>query len=207
MIASHDTIINKELRKISHEYKGLKKFVDFGCGNGARTMIFAEFGREITGLDCDDYLLPEGKKHITFFKRNFLHSELQDNITDMVLCFDVVEHMEQPSALLQEIHRVMTSTGILILSTPNRNRLTSWPLLALGLKKYPARISKEFDQYPEYWHLTEYSEKQLHKLVEDNNFQVLEWKKIFYGLPGRKGVGSLRGLPLYHNHILILKKS
>ncbi|OGV61434.1 MAG: hypothetical protein A2283_01120 [Lentisphaerae bacterium RIFOXYA12_FULL_48_11] len=206
MIARHDEIINNELRRISNDYKDHKRLVDFGCGNGERTLLFDEFGRELIGLDYISYELRENDEKIKFYKRNFLNSELPDSFADMVMCFDVVEHMEQPENLLKEIYRVMTSKGILILATPNRNRLTNWPLLVLGLKKYPARISKEFDQYPEYWHLTEYSEKQLRALVEKHAFIILEWKKVYYGLAGGTGIDNLKGLPLYHNHILVLGK-
>lgn len=206
MIAAHDEIIRKELRRISRDYKDYKIFVDFGCGSGERTMLFNEFERELAGLDYIDYRVKESEGKFKFYKRDFLHSELPDSFADMVMCFDVVEHMEKPESLLNEIYRVMTPKGVLILSTPNRNRLTNWPLLVLGLKKYPARISKEFDQYPEYWHLTEYSEKQLKALVEQSGFKVLEWNRIYYGLAGGRGVDSLHGLPLYHNHILMLGK-
>jgi 2-polyprenyl-3-methyl-5-hydroxy-6-metoxy-1,4-benzoquinol methylase len=206
MIRGHDKIIDDELKEISRKYKDYKKLVDFGCGRGERTLDFVDFGREVVGLDYVDDRLVETKNKVKFHKVNFFVSGLPDNFTEMVLCFDVIEHMEEPGKLLKEISRVMKPKGVLILSTPNRNRLTNWPLLKLGLRKYPLRLSKVRDDYPDYWHLTEYSEEQLKKLVEDNGFKILEWRKIFYGLPGRKGIDKLAGWPFYHNHILVLEK-
>jgi SAM-dependent methyltransferase len=206
MIGWHDKIIDKELKDISREYKDLKRLVDFGCGRGERTLDFTDYGREVVGLDYVDCRLPETRKKVKFHKVDFFKSGLPDNFADMGLCFDVIEHMEKPEKLLEEISRVLMPGGILILSTPNRNRLTNWPLLMLGLRKYPLRLSKVHDDYPDYWHLTEYSEKQLKILVEKNGFKILEWRKIFYGLPGRKGIDKLAGWSFYHNHILVLKK-
>jgi 2-polyprenyl-3-methyl-5-hydroxy-6-metoxy-1,4-benzoquinol methylase len=41
---------------------------------------------------------------------------------DVVTLFDVIEHVEQPLALLKSIHEVVKSGGRLVINTPNRTR-------------------------------------------------------------------------------------
>jgi len=126
----------------------------------------------------------------------------------MILNFDVIEHIEEPEKLLKEIHRLLTKDGILILSTPNKYRLLAVPLLILGLRKFPYCLDpvNHKNDYPDYWHIREYSTKELINLVTTNDFKVIKHQKVFYGLTGRLGLRNFFGLPLFHNHILVLKK-
>jgi len=42
-----------------------------------------------------------------------------DGVFDRVNFFEVIEHVEQPVAVLKEIYRVLNSAGVLCVSTPN----------------------------------------------------------------------------------------
>jgi ubiquinone/menaquinone biosynthesis C-methylase UbiE len=45
--------------------------------------------------------------------------EYEDKMFDVLLNIDVIEHMEHPNRLINEMHRVLKDGGTLILSTPN----------------------------------------------------------------------------------------
>jgi SAM-dependent methyltransferase len=55
---------------------------------------------------------------------------LENDSVDIMLCTEVVEHLEHPEMLLREVKRVIRPDGFLILTTPNEpslpSRLKSW---------------------------------------------------------------------------------
>ncbi len=200
--------VAETLREISSKYRAYKKFCDMGCGTVYRSMQFQGFGRKLHGIDLHDCRLPEYKtKEFKFIKGDFFKTGLPAKSFDLILNFDVIEHLEKPELLLQEIYRVLIPGGICVLATPNRYRILNSIMLLLGKRKYPYCISSVYDDYPEYWHITEFTDGQIRKLANKNNFKVIEHYKVYYGWPGRIGFKKLFGLPFYHNHIHILKKS
>lgn len=46
-------------------------------------------------------------------------TDFKDDYFDYVFCIEVLEHTKSPFFILQEIHRILKDTGILVLSVPN----------------------------------------------------------------------------------------
>ena len=44
----------------------------------------------------------------------------EDDSFELIVCFELIEHLEQPLAALDELVRVLAPTGLLIVSSPNR---------------------------------------------------------------------------------------
>lgn len=57
-----------------------------------------------------------------------------DNMCDVVVCNQVIEHLPDPDYLIQEIYRVLKKDGYLILSTVNLASLHSRLMLLLGMQ-------------------------------------------------------------------------
>lgn len=101
-----------------------EKILDIGCGVG--TTIKALEGRcnEIVGLD----IYPIGKERhpeldMREYDLNKGKLDLEDNVFDLVICTDVLEHLFYPNAILSEIKRVLKSTGCAIISLPNAHNI------------------------------------------------------------------------------------
>lgn len=207
LLYSHSQAVVDTLQSISHKYRVYKNLCDLGCGTGFRGLQFAEYDRRVTLVDLNDIRVSEcKKKNIRFLQGDFFKMKLKAESFDMIMSFDVIEHLEQPELLLKEIYRLLIPGGICILSTPNRYRIVNAILLAMGKRKYPYCISADHDDYPEYWHITEFTDKQIRNMAIKNKFDVIEHYKIYYGLSGGMGFRSIPGMPFYHNHIHILKK-
>lgn len=199
--------IDDTLKEISNTYQEYKKFCDLGCGRGERTLFFNEFGRDVTGVDYIDYQMPSYGQ-FNFINGNLLNNNFSAGSFDMILCFDVIEHLEEPEKLLTEIYRLLRKGGICVLSTPNRYRLGNFPLVLLGIRKYPYCLDAKNHSadYPEYWHLREYTTAELKSLAKKLNFKVKKVYKAFYGLVGFLGFKSFLNLPFGQNLILIIEK-
>jgi len=205
---SHKEAIDTILRGISFKYKNSKEFLDLGCGDGNRTNIFNEYGRVVAGLDYNDYRTSKNRNFV-FFKEDIFNNSLKSASFDIVLNFDVIEHLAQPGNLLKEMHRILRKDGICVLSTPNKYRFFGALLIVLGLRKFPYCLNSKFvnsKNNPDYWHQREYTASELRKLVEKNNFKAVKIFKVFYGVTSSSGLLSLFGAPFCHNLICVLKK-
>lgn len=124
------------------EYNPEAKLLDLGCSIGDFTReISNRIGtKEIYGVDIKGYE-PLG----VTFKVADLNKRLpfEDEKFDIITASQVVEHLQEPSVLLEEIHRVLKSTGYAIISTPN---LASWHnilFLILGLQPPVASLNRD----------------------------------------------------------------
>jgi len=71
--------------------------------------------------------------HLAFMYGSVENLPYREQVFDAVFYHHVIEHVENPAASLREIARVLTSSGIMFIGTPNRNRAFS----ALGSQDNP----------------------------------------------------------------------
>lgn len=103
--------------------------LDYGCGNGAQTMLFAQVFDQITGVDVNPEYLADFNREIALRNLGQLmdaHSledgriPLEDGAVDCLMSFTVLEHVDDEMAVLKEMYRVLKPGGKLILTVPNR---------------------------------------------------------------------------------------
>src|SRR5262249_19270348 len=76
--------------------------------------------------DLDVGLIRERKKEVPqnhWFVSDVLHSPFQSHHFDALFVGEIIEHVNDPYAALEEWKRMLKPGGILILTTPNRERL------------------------------------------------------------------------------------
>jgi 2-polyprenyl-3-methyl-5-hydroxy-6-metoxy-1,4-benzoquinol methylase len=99
------------------------KALDVGCAIGVFTNLLHQKGYEALGIDTDKELLTFAKNrylHCRFELMNALHLDLPTSYFDFVLALELIEHLDNPYKLLENIHRVLKDDGVVLLSTPNR---------------------------------------------------------------------------------------
>jgi len=104
------------------------RVLDFGCGNGAQTLAFQDgpvcmVGLDICREDLDslhDALGQQPARSIAPVLYDGRHLPLRSQSIDRVLSYEVLEHVEDESTALRELHRVMKPGAEGILTVPNK---------------------------------------------------------------------------------------
>ena len=105
------------------------RVLDVGCGYGGASIAFALAGSSVTGVDISDEKLRGADIRARFDWRisNILFARavserlpLADMTFDIVVCADVLEHVESQEQSIAEISRVVKPGGYAFLSFPNR---------------------------------------------------------------------------------------
>jgi SAM-dependent methyltransferase len=98
---------------------GSRRILDLGCGTGYGTAELAETLPEVFAIDriSPDSDARHGKAH--FVRADLNGIPLASEIFDMVVSFQVIEHLEDPSVYLDTIARILTPGGTALITTPN----------------------------------------------------------------------------------------
>lgn len=119
-----------------------KKVLDVGCGAGILAEAMALAGAQVTGIDLAPELLKAGRLHAanTSAKLNYECISTRDFAAehadgfDIVTCMEMLEHVPEPGAIIDDCARLTKPGGTAFFSTINRTP-KSW-LLAIGAAEY-----------------------------------------------------------------------
>ena len=110
-----------------------KQVLDVGCGDGVLSWLLVQRGAVCHGVDPSQIAVEYArKKHkakgsrAQFSVSSGYETKAAGGFYDAVVSSDVIEHVQDPNRLLQEILRVLKPGGTAVISTPVR--LTEDPL-------------------------------------------------------------------------------
>ena len=119
--------------------------LDVACGTGYGATILAETGnRSIVGVDLSLDALSTARTRYPHPRVNYVRSRaeslpFESGAFGSVVCFETLEHVTEPRALLREVARVLADRGTFIVSTPNRKVSSPWwPLTGRPANPYHA---------------------------------------------------------------------
>ena len=114
------------------------RILDVGCGGGLISEALAKRGATVTGVDASAMSIEVARRHaqqsgLSVDYRHCLAGQLlaEDERFDVVINAEVVEHVPDQAALINECARLVKPSGILVLATLNRT-VKSWITAILG---------------------------------------------------------------------------
>jgi len=134
VVARYNIVLN-QLRSCKD-----KRILDIGCGDGALTYLLSQKGGFVIGVDSSDEAInfarkKTGKiKSIEFIKASAYYLPFKHGGFDYVVSSEVIEHLQEPQRMLNEIKRVFNGEGKIIITTPLR--FTEKPLDKMHIREF-----------------------------------------------------------------------
>ena len=178
--------VKKWVKKIGFTGNAL----EVGCGNGWMLNALSEQGWKVVGYERNNEQATRVTAETGHEVRSGDLSLIKDEKFDLILLFNVLEHLSDPVTALQQCSQLLTEQGVLIINTPN---LDSWQ----------AKFSKA------YWahldvprHLFHFSEKSYVYILKQAGMKITQistvsWIHDPYGWV----VGFLNKMGFAHNRL------
>jgi ubiquinone/menaquinone biosynthesis C-methylase UbiE len=100
-----------------------QKILEIGCGAGSLNNHFCNKGFDIIGIDISQVALEKAKQlygNLSLYQMSGDKLEFPDDSFDIVLSFDVFEHIPNIDKHLDEVYRVLKNHGYYLFQTPNK---------------------------------------------------------------------------------------
>ncbi|MFZ6050441.1 class I SAM-dependent methyltransferase [Halocola ammonii] len=120
--------VHRELRKWAKDYPEKAHILDAGAGFGQYTYYMSNMSRNYCILavdvkseqvsDCNKFFQAIDRKHVVF-KKGDLTEFRKEEAFDLVLCVDVMEHIEEDVKTMTNYCHSLKPGGMLLISTPS----------------------------------------------------------------------------------------
>jgi ubiquinone/menaquinone biosynthesis C-methylase UbiE len=134
--------------------------LDIGCGTG---LILDEISTRSKAIGFDF-----SRKALSFCKKrglenllcgNVKHLPIADSSLDLVLALDIMEHIDDDTAMMKEIHRVLKPGGNILITVPAHKYLWS-------------------DHDEALHHFRRYSKNGFRKIIKENGFTIKKYSYV-----------------------------
>src|SRR5574344_320502 len=143
---------------------GLKngtKVLDFGCGVGFMSLFFQKYGFNTFGIEKSIPFLEKHKElNIQSFE-DLKKSNFEKNMFDLIILKDVLEHLDNPTEMLEELISYLKPNGFFYIRVPN-------------LYHYPFHWSIDTEG-----HINHFTPKTLNKLFVLNNMKKFSFVNVY----------------------------
>jgi len=103
-----------------------RRVLDIGCGAGYGSAELAQTATSVTGIDISPDAVALARSsyaapNLQYLAASATSIPFPDASFDLITCFEVIEHIHDWPALLNEAHRLLSPGGQFIVSTPNKS--------------------------------------------------------------------------------------
>ncbi|HYP29719.1 MAG TPA: class I SAM-dependent methyltransferase [Blastocatellia bacterium] len=153
------TVYKRLPRLVTRELKSRSaKVLDLGCGTGLSSLLFFDKGYEVTGIDITRAMIRRAGE-LPFAKLICQDLEkplkVKDDYFDAVVMIGVMEHINDPAAILKEVWKKLKDGGLFALTLPCKNA--------------------HFSEYG----LKNYYKKEIEPIMREAGFKVIRSEKSF----------------------------
>lgn len=148
---------------LKHVQPSGQKVLDYGCGRGESIQLFGDAGFEATGADVDPECVKLGRRFgpTVVLNPDDPVGQFGEKSFDIVTCFHVLEHVENPKKTLNELRRIARQH--VLVAVPNLRYLH----LMFARKIDLCFVNEGHLQSWDHWHFRSLAERHCGlKLVE-----------------------------------------
>lgn len=157
------TIRINEVLDEFEQFRKTNKMLDVGCGPGLFLIEAKKRGWEVYGTEFTDKQLEYLKnKGINTLKGKLTDESFEENMFDVIISSEVIEHINNPVEEMQQFHRLLRKGGLVYITTPNFN----------AIERYLLKGDYEIIEYPE--HLSYYTPTTINLLLTNSGFKKLK---------------------------------
>jgi len=134
------------LAEVLAERSGPQRIVDVGCGEGTATHLVKRLDprNTVIGVDWSAMALVQARARGLLVIQGGVDASglpLPDAGADVVIMSELIEHLVDTDAAIEEARRILRPGGILLLSTPNLAAWFNRGLLGLGIQPVFSEVS------------------------------------------------------------------
>lgn len=138
-----------------------ERALDVGIGDGRVAALLTT--RYLTGVDVSQVALDRARSRLPTADLELVQPDVElpfaDNVFDLAICIETLEHVRDVQLMLSEIRRVLRPGARLALTTPAATR---WKFLVRGV------------DHPFSPHVRAFTRRSLRRTLEVMGFQVVE---------------------------------
>lgn len=175
VIYNENTVVlaktRESLREIEKLCRQRGRLLDVGCSSGSFLWLAKRHGwTSVCGVELnkDTAEIARGNG-FEVFVGELAAAHLLPGSFDAIHVGDVIEHVQDPGELLYQISELLQPNGVIVLVTPNHDAV--FPMLTYWLHRL---FTVPWSHPTPPYHLNQFSEKSLAKLVQKSNLQVVE---------------------------------
>lgn len=183
-VCGRDVKFSRDLERLVRPHlvgQTQQTILDVGCGDGRHTVFFLGRGNTVHGLDIGDH---RSARSVPFHFRVYdgVTFPYADETFDLVVSFDVLEHVEDDGRMVREMWRVLKPGGRVFAGTPNRTRIGN--IVRTGFGLFPLRYPLFLEVHQtlgEIIHVREYTAGELRELFRGGGFDAVAVQPFWLG--------------------------
>ena len=162
-VLDSNPLLKKDIEQKVHLIKSYKKrgrLLEIGCGSGVLlNKLKDDF--DVFGIDISEYAIKKACEKIDKEELKVLNIGKEDinGNFDVIIAFDVMEHLKNPDKVIKKIKKLLIKDGIFIFSVPNNYGIFG---------RFMTNIFNFIDKT----HVSTFRREKWINLLKQNNFNI-----------------------------------
>ncbi len=113
------TIVSRLDRSLKPTPGTRQKVLDIGCGRGSLLTALRDMGYECHGVERNEFPSGDLPRGIKFHTGNLKDIAFNKDFFDVIIIWHVLEHIDDPVAMIAEVSKILRPDGLLAIAVPN----------------------------------------------------------------------------------------
>ena len=166
------------------------RLLELGCGPGKFLGLAKKRGFKVSGIEATEELAQIARTETgsDVIVGDILKADLKEEKYDVIILLDLIDHLQDPVAVLKKYIGALKSDGLLLAFTPNHSSL----IVKIARLLYAVSfgiIKKPCDEIFDCLHVIFFNRKNLMRVLEVAGYEVTGHKMIPYR-PERRNIAT-----------------